>query len=248
MSNEPRYSQDQVETILRRAAELQAQSLGPGESRGGMTLDEVEAAAAEAGLDRALVRRAATDVAGGGGGSAALVEADANRARPWLGGPLEWRIERTVPGEFPVESFDRLGEVLRLSGLEHGQVSVVGRSLTWTSGAQHDGMPTTTTVIVSVRDGVTRVRLRANFRPLVGGYFGGIGGGVGGGVGWIAFGAGAVVAGPVGSVVLGLGFLGGVYALCRGLYHRTTLKRRATMQRVADELERVIKGELSVAP
>ena len=238
MADGPHYSEDEVALILGRAAELQKQRPLPGDPRS-MSLKEIEQAAAEAGLSAALVRRAATEIA-----RPAPPEAESNAG---LGGPTRLIVERVIEGEFPAEDFDQLLEVIRFSNTGPGQVASVGRSLTWT-GLLGAGQSAALTVTISVRHGQTRVRVHANFANLAGAIFGGIGGGVGGGLGWAAFGGGAMLAGVVGSLGLGFAFLGAVYALCRKVYGGQTREHAKTVHALADELERVIKGQLALMP
>ena len=56
-----RYNEKEVADIIKRASELQ-QAESTAESTTGMSLAELEQVAREAGLDPALVRRAATDL------------------------------------------------------------------------------------------------------------------------------------------------------------------------------------------
>lgn len=236
MAHGPSYSEDEVALILRRAAELQKQQPLPGDSRS-MSLAEIEAVAVEAGLSQALVRRAATEIA-------RPAEPDES-PNPWLGGPTRLVVERVIEGEYPIEEFDHLLEIIRFGNMGPGQVSTVGRSLTW-QGALGGSQTTMATVTISVRQGQTRVRIHANFNNLAGGVFGGIGGGVGGGLAWAAFGGGALLFGPIGSLTCGFGFLGGVFALCRKVYASQTKTHSKTVVQLSDELERVIKGQLAL--
>ncbi len=226
-----RYSEDEVALVLRRAAELQKRET-LAEDPGSMSLPELEAVAAEAGLSPALVRRAATEIARPMGSQP--------EANPWLGGVTHLVIERTIDGEYPQDELDRLLEAVRSSSSGAGQVSTVGRTLTW-SGALGTSQSVVLTVTVTVRDGQTRLRLHANFANLAGGVFGGIGGGVGGGLGWTAFLGGGLIAGPIGAIGLGVGFLASVYAVCRRTYRGQTLRHTKTVRALADELERVIE-------
>lgn len=237
MANGPRYSEDEVALILRRAAELQKQNPLPGDSRS-MSLDEIESAAAEAGLSRALVRRAATEIA--------RPAPEARKPNGFLGAPTQIVVERVIEGEFPVEEYDQLVEVIRFSNPAPGQVSTVGRSLNWT-GVLGGGQAVILTVTISVRHGQTRVRAHLNLGNLAGAIFGGIGGGVGGGLGSMAFVGGALLGGAVASVGLGFAFLGGLYALCRKIYGGQVANHEQSVVALVDELERVIKGQLALA-
>jgi hypothetical protein len=236
MPDSPRYSEDEVALILRRAAELQKEEPLGGDSAA-MSLVEIQAAAAEAGISRALVKRAATEL-----GRPEI--ATAEKANPFLGAPSRIAIERVIDGEFPIESFDRLLEVIRFADTGPGTVATVGRTLSWT-GMMSDNQATSLSVTVSVRDGQTRIRLHTRLSPLAGAIFGGIGGGVGGGLGWAAIAGGAALGGPVAAVVAGVGFLGGVYGLCRRIYRGQYQRHETVAVGLVDELERVIKGVLS---
>lgn len=236
MANGPRYSEDEVALILRRAAELQKQNPLPGDSRS-MSLDEIESAAAEAGLSRALVRRAATEIARPGPA--------ARKPNGFLGAPTQIVIERVIEGEFPIEEYDQLVEVIRFSNPGAGQVSTVGRSLNWT-GMLGGSQAVLMTVTISVRHGQTRVRAHLNLGNLAGGIFGGIGGGVGGGLGSMAFVGGAFLGGVAASLGLGFAFLGGLYALCRKIYGAQVATHEQNTTALVDELERVIKGQLAM--
>jgi hypothetical protein len=236
MTDGPRYSEDEVALILRRAAELQKQEPLPGDSRS-MSLEEIEAAAHEAGLSRALVRRAATEIA--------RPTPNVPAPNPFLGAPSHLVIERVVEGEYPVESFDRLLEIIRFGDLGPGSVSTVGRSLSWT-GTLGGSQAVAATIAISARDGQTRIRIHGRFNQLAGAVFGGIGGGAGGGLSWAVVTAGIFAGGAVGGAVLGILFLGGVYALCRKVYSGQVKVHTNTLTRVADELEHAIKGQLAL--
>jgi hypothetical protein len=56
------YTAEEVTALIERASELQAQTGSTGAPRGGLTLTELEGVAAEAGLDAALLGRAAQEL------------------------------------------------------------------------------------------------------------------------------------------------------------------------------------------
>ena len=134
MADGTSYSEDEVELILRRAAELQKQQPLPGDSRS-MSLAEIESVAVEAGLSQALVRRAATEIA-----RPAEPEQSSNG---WLGGPTRLVVERIIEGEYPIEEFDHLLEIIRFGSMGPGQISSVGRSLTWQGALSASQAPPT---------------------------------------------------------------------------------------------------------
>lgn len=122
-SGDPRFSDDQSALILQRAAELQAQ-LGRG-----LSLTELEAAASEAGIDTALVRRAAAEL------SARPVVAPAPQPSSGrvLGAPLQLLHERVVAGRLgePGQE-DAVREIRRQLGAP-GRLEATGRELVWTN-------------------------------------------------------------------------------------------------------------------
>ncbi len=98
-----------------------------------MSLEEIEAAAAEAALSTALVRRAATQVTAPGQAPAP--------SNAFLGVPTQLVMERVIEGEFSSEDFDELLEVIPFANPGPGQASTIGKSLQWkgmSGGWQHD--------------------------------------------------------------------------------------------------------------
>jgi len=93
-----RYSEKEVGLILRRATEFQRSEPSAADPTG-LTLAELEEVASEVGIDPAYLRRAAAELEAGAGSG------------PWdkfLGGPLAFVLERTIPGEFPESRFEEL--------------------------------------------------------------------------------------------------------------------------------------------
>ena len=129
-SDQRRYSDEESALILQRAAEMQAQR---GQQ---LSLTELESAAAEAGIDVALVRRAASEVATRpstppppppskiGGGA--------------LGAPTRLVYERTISGPLgPTAWEDAMGEIHRQLGIK-GQVDDLGRQFVWSHPQSRD--------------------------------------------------------------------------------------------------------------
>ncbi len=115
---EDRYSEEEVGLILRRAGDAQ-----PGRS---LSLAEIEAVATEAGLDAALVRRAATDL----------------RARPEpmvapppesAFGPTLLTQERRVEGRLDASAWEELVAQIRRQLKIEGSVEHLGKELVWSS-------------------------------------------------------------------------------------------------------------------
>lgn len=207
---EERYDEDEVGLILRRAAELQ-----PGSS---MSLAELEAVADEAGIERALVRRAAAEIRRAEPPSPAPVHAG-----PF--GPTRLVFERTVPGTVDPSSCREIVAEIRRHVAGSGQTEQVGDELIWSS--RSNAHPRNIRVIVTPRRGKTLVRVEENAGGLAGGLYGGIMGGAGGaGLGWVVPVCIAVLHMPVLIPVLFAAWVYATYLLARTI-HRSVLGDRA---------------------
>ncbi|HEX7121427.1 MAG TPA: hypothetical protein VF178_03580, partial [Gemmatimonadaceae bacterium] len=158
-----------VSTPSRRAEPLTA----------GYRLEQVRDAAREAGIgtayiDQALVERGLAD---GSDAAAALVVREGSTSPPnrLLGRSTVIAYEATVPGEMPERDFDLLVGIIQRALNDPGNVSTVGRSLSWSSTDQRK-----VGVSVLVRDGRTTIHVNERLKELAGGIFGGVMGGVGG--------------------------------------------------------------------
>jgi hypothetical protein len=139
-----RYADEETERILRRAAELQ----GTAEPATSPTLKDLQQIADEAGIEPRYVRQAAAELA-----SSSRARGVTDTAPGWLG------LQRTVPGEISASSFDALVEEIRSATGMAGQVTVLGRGFTWTSGGPgHPAPPRAITITVTAVDGRTTIR------------------------------------------------------------------------------------------
>ena len=145
MSNERRFSDEEVALIIQRAAEG-----GPGEIRGradGTSLAELKSIGAEVGIDPARIEAAAH----------ALVQVPEAPASPLLGAPTTVDYEVRVPGEIPPESTpEAIAVIRRITGMP-GKVSELHGTTEWRA----DGDMGSRWVTVSSRDGHTTVRASA---------------------------------------------------------------------------------------
>jgi serine/threonine protein kinase len=234
-----RYSQGEVEEIVKRASEIEATNPTAG---GAMTIGGVEALAGEVGIAPELVRAAARAVAPPLPGAAPLA-LDANRPNRWIGGPTSLLFERVVDGELPDSEWPVMVDEIRRVLRNTGQVSQFGRSFAWQAmrrGASQRDLE----IAVFVRGGQTRITLQENLSPLVGGVFGGIGGGMGGGGMGPIMGifAGALHLGPAAALMVPV-WLSLTYATARTVYHRSTNRRARDLERLADRLAQ-LAGDL----
>lgn len=236
------YGDKEIARILERATELSRNDPGVSGSAG-MTLSELEEVAREAGIDISLVRRAAMEMDGDG---------DERAASAWehaLGERTAIVRETLVEGELLEEDLEELVGLIQGSVNDHGQASVMGRTLTWQGGPSDNTRKVR--VIVSCRDGWTRIRVEEHLGQLAGGLYGGLLGGLGMGVGLgvglplglaVLHSAAVAVAAPIG--VLGLTYMG-----VRYLYQGIVRSRREILDRLFDRLvEEVERGIEAEAP
>lgn len=228
-----RYNEKEVSRLLKRTAELQrAAPTSPNPA--GLTLEELEEIAGEAGLDAAMLRRAAAELDAGGHALPSGV------GTQLAGAPVRVVLERTLPFEADESAFDDLVPIVQIAATGPGQASQVGRSFTWSSQSQAN--PGGMQVVVTIRKGETLIRVEERFGGLAGGLFGGLVGGGGLGIG---LGMGGAIAGSLGSVALAVALPAaifvGSYAAARGVY-RSVVGRR---KRALEELLERITAELT---
>ena len=146
-----RYTEKEVREILSRVAKLHGERAS-GDADHGSTLQQLEQAAAELGLDSSLVRQAALDIdTDTGAGSSSLL----------LGGPWNVDSDRIVPGRVTVENWSGIVEDIRSATGRIGFPKVSGTLFEWTS-EQPDGLH----VSISPSGENSRVRVSARFGTL----------------------------------------------------------------------------------
>lgn len=227
------YGDEEIGRILKRATELQRRE--PTAPPAGVTLAELEEIAAEAGIDPTYLRRAALELETG--------TADPTIMTRLAGEELVIVREVTLPGELAEDGFERIVTAIQTSSREHGQPSLLGRTLTWR--AETAGNTRTIQIVVTSRDGRTHVRAEENLTQMASGLFGGITAGAGLGIG---LGVGL----PIGIEVLGsalfataapIGAVALAYMASRGIY-RTVVGRR---RRAVDDLFARVVSEAKTA-
>lgn len=227
-----RFDDDEVSLIIRRAGELQESQGSGGDA--GMTLADLEAVAREAGLDPALVRRAAAELderhpssATRGGGAR------------FLGAPTVLRFERVVERALGPEDHEAAVDEIRRALDDVGTVSVIGRTLAWSSSpaARPGQQSRAIQVTVATRGGRSAIRVEEAAGGLAGALFGGIVGGVGGGGSGIAVGIGLAVMHSVPAAAgIWAALLAGSYALARTIFTGLMRRRAAQLASLADRL------------
>ena len=122
------YSDEEFALILRKAAELASRAEAPADSSAGLTLTEMKSAAAQAGIDAALVERAARMLA---------ATAPTSRLERLTGGPLRHNYEGRFPIKLDENSAALLLSAVRITASLAGRRDVGHSSsmgMTW-----HDG-------------------------------------------------------------------------------------------------------------
>lgn len=219
------YGDEEIGRILKRATELQHREPKGGPS--GITLAELEEIAAEAGIDPGHLRRAAMELE--------TLPDDPTVWARLAGEELDLLREITLPGELDQAGFERVVTAIQAASREHGQPSLLGRTLTWR--AESSSKTRATQIVVSSRDGETTIRVEEDLTQMASGLFGGvtIGGGIGIGMG-VGLPIGLEVLGgsilfataaPVASVAMG-------FMASRALYRTIARRRRRSVDGLFD--------------
>jgi hypothetical protein len=219
-----RFSDEEVQTILARAARLQELAPPTPNTTEGLSLRDLEQIAEEAGIDRGLVRRAAAEVEAGTGpaaGNALLSYPSTLQFRSFAGPEL-------LPSAFP-----GLIELIQSRLDLPGQAQVVGSTLRW----YPVGAPRLVQVAIVPEEGRTSIRITERLSPLIGGLFGGIVGGAGGGVGGAAAGViGGVLGSAWGGLLAAAAAVVGSWLLARTIFVRIARRRHEQLADLAAAL------------
>ena len=233
-----RFSDTEVAQIIERASRLQQDTL-PSDSSAGMSLAELEQIAREAGIDPALVRRAASDL------DQQRNEEPVSRL---AGGPTTLHMERTVEGELVPEAHESIVAEIRRTLGDAGSAAAFGRTLEWTMTTPgiHRRDLHTVRVTIAPRNGRTTISIDEPLHGVLGGLFGGIVGGLGGGVGGAVAGIsmGVLQSGSVALGILGT-TIGGSYLLARTIFSRVATKRRRRLETLMERLTEQVEFSAS---
>jgi hypothetical protein len=231
------YGAEEVQEILQRTSSLERKKQL---ERPTMELAEIEAIAKEAGLDPALVRRAAQEFE--------QKKGETSLGARLAGAPLRHALEREVDGELTVTCHEALATELRTRlgrDAVMGQVAAVGRTLTWTSFSRTGKLE----VHVFPRDGKTVIRVEADCSQLAGGVFGGLMGGLAGGLGTnVAWMLPTMAHLPMYTGAAGFAaVLVGSFGLSRSIFRAAVGKQGRTLEALVDTLEQTVRESLASA-
>jgi hypothetical protein len=168
------------------------------------------------------------------GGALALTSRP-SASTTWLGAPLELELEREFEGAFPADRFEELIEPCRAMTRDSGRTEILKSSMTWSSSTGPKALGPFLVVMVSVRDGKTKLTVGDRLGQVAGAIYGGVGGGVGGGTIIAPIMLGALFA-PVAVPIALVAWIGGTMLGCRALFKRSARKRAVQMQRLFDAL------------
>ena len=214
------YTEEEVALILRRAAEL-----APAQT---MSLQELEGVASEAGIDTALIRRAALELRERGRDPAPLDQSG-------VFGPTRTVYERVAAGSIGPQAWSQIVAEIRRHVDEPGAIDEIGEELIWRSRARGQSSGRDVRVVVTPRSGKTLVRVEENTAALAGGLYGGLMGGLGGGgLGWILPVCIVAIGVPILIPVVLAVWVFAVYRLARTIYHGALTSRRAQLEGIAE--------------
>lgn len=257
--SQPLISDTEAQTILGRAADLQARTgIEPRPSpiagrrdvvrdatrRDGFKPADVRDAAVEAGIaaryvDHVFEEHGLTPGAPLESRAPALI--DKSRPKSKLaGGRMHVEYEVVVDGEMPETDFDLIVDLLRHRVGEAGQLSWVGRSFSWQTQPPRRSL----SVSVLARGGRTTIRISETMKQLAGGWFGGLMGGFGGGSMGPVIGVGAKLASVGVGLSLWAGALAAAYLTARGMFTRTVGKRDQQIRELAESIAQLARDSI----
>ena len=229
--SERRFDDREVGLIFKGAADAE-QRASAARAAGGLTLPELERVAVEAGLDPAMVRRAASEL-------------DASHAHGagdrWRGGPRALTIAREIDGEVAVDAPGAadalLAAVRRARDVGMGTATTLGRTFTWRG--QLDGAQTDVSVVPA--QGRTTVEVRVALDGVSQGTFASWFVAAGGGGGFLAF---ALLVNLLGMLALlpAAAVAGAGYVVARRRYARKVAAYAARAQALADTVAAAAPG------
>jgi hypothetical protein len=229
------YDEDEVSKLLKRATELQREEPARVASGGGLSLGELEEIAQEAGIDPRHLRRAALELDTG------IMEP--SRLVRFLGETPRLAVASSVPGELDGDAFEALIPVIQRAMGEHGQPSLVGRTLTWHAEiVGRRGRTRSLQVTVTSRNGETRIQAEEHLHHLARAIFagsGGVGGVVGMNIGL------TVLHSALAATLLPVGVIGVAYLGARAVFGHVVAARRERLAGVVDQLGREVSATVA---
>jgi serine/threonine protein kinase len=241
------YTDSEVREVLRRAAALDAMRNSQGDA---LSIGAVEQVAAEIGIPPDQVREAARDVEL----RPDAVLTDKGGAKTGLfNWPQKLEVTRSVNGEVSRDKYVDLVDEMRSALGTTGQISTLGRSLTW-SAAPSGGLGRNVSVSIRPSEGRTRIHIEENLAMVGPDMFAPILGASGGAAVGLVFTATiGFLSAPV--ILLPLGLLGGFmgFNLTSYAIYRSATKKRfpqlsTLANRLAEKVEEIVHGQETLKP
>ncbi len=152
------YTEQEIAALIERTAELQAEQERRGGKRSGLTLPELQAVAAEAGLDPSLLRQAAAEM----DEPRSLLPGRTSKSAThifterWVAGPFNPDAWEDIVAELRHQFDTSLAGMMGMPQYGEGTVEQIGRSMSW----KHTSMSgIETRVLVRPRGDKVHVRL-----------------------------------------------------------------------------------------
>jgi serine/threonine protein kinase len=224
-----RYSDSEVEEIVRQAAEEQLAH--PTEA--GMSLNTIQQIAADVGISPERVERAARALeVRERVGPPAKVETGTF----WLGSPTTIASERVVQGEASESAHEDIVDEVQAMFSTEGQVDARSRSLTWRTEKPTLGKRRAVQVRVSSRAGRTRIQVQEKLGELAASLFPSITVGGGGGGLAIILSLGGPEFGWLAAGVFGAVWVGGMHALARAIFRGVAHQKRNDLEELGSRI------------
>lgn len=150
-----------------------------------------------------------------------------------------------MPGELSPDGFERVVAAIQRSAREHGQPTLLGRTLTWQ--AETAGKSRTMLVTVTSRKGETHIRAEERLHQMATGLFVGttLGGGSGLGLGVGLPVALEVLGSALAAVAIPVAAVGLAYVTAREIYRRIVRRRRAVLAGLVDAVARAASESIT---
>jgi serine/threonine protein kinase len=227
-----RYSDSEVEAIVRQAADEQLAHPTPEE---GLSLKTVQQIADDVGISPQRVERAARKLELRGRDQPPT---ESGAGVFWLGSPtvIEW--ESVVDGEVTEDVYDEIVDEVQATLSTEGKIDTLGKSLTWRTEKPALGKARAVQVRVTSRGRQTRIQVQERLGELAWTTFATTWGIGAGGIAVLL----SLVGPEFGWTVAGLataGWAGGMYVLSRKIFSYISRKKRIDLQQLSDRIAEI---------
>jgi hypothetical protein len=230
------FSDKQVSLIIKRALELQKKDSKSLQDPG-LTPTDLEKIALEAGIDREYIQKAISEVKEGS------LKGSKSALEKFLGNKHRIILKQEIPVEIPVEKYENFLPIIQKATHISGNHSLIGNTFTWGVSDYQTGQ--NMHIMITSKEGKTKVEVESNLGQVAGGLFGGLMGGVGGGVGFgVGFGVGiGAMASFLFALLFPLGTLGVSYLLARIIFNTVSKSSHKKLKRLMKEIVKEIESK-----